>query len=228
MTQIRNALLAMNLFASVVSRTPAPGRPTLVAVDGVDGSGKTMFAARLAAEFEVAGRRAVIVHVDDFHNPRKVRYRLGRDSAEGYFLDTYDLAKLAAYVLDPLTSDQRPRRITTKAFDYRTDLVVDAEPVEVSADDVVIVEGMFLHRNELVPRWDLSIFLDAPFDVTVRRMADRDGTNPDPEHPSVRRYVEGQRHYLATCKPRERATLVVDNTDPRVPQLDDSSADAPW
>jgi hypothetical protein len=33
----------------------------------------------------------------------------------------------------------------------------------------------------------------------------------------MRRYVEGQRIYLATCRPHERATVVLNNTD-RAPE----------
>ncbi len=82
------------------------------------------------------------------------------------------------------------------------------------ADAVVIVEGMFLHRDELADRWDWSVFLDVPFAETARRMAERDGSHPDPEHPSMRRYVVGQRIYLDSCRPRIRATIVLDNTSP--------------
>jgi uridine kinase len=130
-------------------------RPAVIAVDGVDGSGKTTFASRLAAAIEGAGRPAVIVHEDDFLAPREVRYRLGRESPEGYFGDSYDLAALIGHVLDPL----RPggdRRVRRRMFDHRTDSPVDAPvdaPVEeVPVNTVVIVEGMFLHRDELVNR----------------------------------------------------------------------------
>ncbi|MEJ7742738.1 MAG: hypothetical protein WKF73_09445 [Nocardioidaceae bacterium] len=90
----------------------------------------------------------------------------------------------------------------------------DALDEHVPADAVVIVEGMFLHRDELADRWDWSVFLDVPFAETARRMAERDGSHPDPEHPSMRRYVEGQRIYLDSCRPRIRATVVLDNTSP--------------
>jgi uridine kinase len=187
-------------------------RPAVIAVDGVDGSGKTTFASRLAAAIEGAGRPAVIVHEDDFLAPREVRYRLGRESPEGYFGDSYDLAALIGHVLDPL----RPggdRRVRRRMFDHRTDSPVDAPVEEVPVNTVVIVEGMFLHRDELVNRWDWSVFLDVPLIETVRRMAHRDGSHHDPEHPTMRRYVEGQRIYLATCHPRERATVVLDNSN---------------
>lgn len=185
----------------------------MIAVDGVDGSGKTTFATRLASAIEGAGRPAVIVHEDDFLAPRAVRYRLGRESPEGYFRDSYDLAALIEHVLDPLRPDGG-RRVRRRVFDHRTDLPIDAPVEDLPVDAVVIVEGMFLHRDELVDRWDWSVFLDVPFAETVRRMAHRDGSHPDPEHPTMRRYVEGQRIYLATCHPRERATVVLDNSGP--------------
>lgn len=195
-------------LAAIARSTPLLGRPVLVAVDGVDGSGKTTFAGRLAAEYARQGRTAHVVHLDDFLNPRAVRYRLGRDSPEGYVRDTYDLAAFTAGVIEPLRHSGE-RAIVLRAFDHRTDSPVHEAATGIAADAVVIVEGMFLHRDELLDAWDLSVFLDVPFAVTVRRTAERDGTSPDPDDPSVRRYVEGQRIYLAACRPEERATYVV-------------------
>lgn len=99
-------------------------------------------------------------------------------------------------------------------FDHRTDTRINAPVEEVPVDAVVIVEGMFLHRDELAEMWDWSIFLEVPFTESVRRMAHRDGSHPDPEHPSTRRYVDGQRIYLNTCQPREKAAIVLDNSSP--------------
>jgi len=47
----------------------------------------------------------------------------------------------------------------------------------------------------------------------------RDGTHPDPDHASMRRYVEGQRLYFSACDPRARADVVVDNTDVGDPRI---------
>lgn len=200
----------VDYIAAVVAATPSFDRPVLVAVDGVDGSGKTTFAAQLRDGYRSHDRGVHVVHLDDFLNPRAVRYRRGRDSPEGFFLDSYDLSGFARYVLEPLAPGGT-RFVTQRLFDYRSDAPRDDPPVQVGRGDVVIVEGMFLHRDELVDTWDLSVFLDVPFSVSVARTAARDGTNPDPAHPSVARYVEGQRIYLARCRPKERATVVVAN-----------------
>lgn len=77
---------------------------------------------------------------------------------------------------------------------------------------MVVLEGMFLHRDELASHWDASVFLDVPFAETAARMAIRNGSNPDPEHPSMRRYVGGQRLYFEAARPWERATYVVENS----------------
>ncbi|BBH67745.1 uridine kinase [Actinoplanes sp. OR16] len=54
---------------------------------------------------------------------------------------------------------------------------------------------------------------DLGTDVTAKRMARRDGTNPDPAHPAMRRYVEAQRIYFAACSPQQRADILIDNED---------------
>jgi len=202
--------LGMPDISSVAATTPVLERPILVAVDGVDGSGKTTFAECLATAYTDRGRAVRVVHMDDFLNPRSVRYRMGRTSPEGFFADTYDLAAFTIKVLNPLQPGATSA-ITLRAFDHLADKPVDDDPVEVPPQAVVVIEGMFLHRDELCTWWDMSIFLDVPFGVTVPRMAQRDGAPPDPEHPSWFRYLEGQRIYLSTCKPTERATYVIDN-----------------
>jgi hypothetical protein len=117
------------VLAAVVARMPRPGRRSVVAVDGVDGAGKTTFADELAAvlaEDRSAGE-VERASVDGFHHPRARRYAAGR-TGETFWSDSYD-------------------------------------------------------------------------------------------YPDHRRYVEGQRIYLATCDPRGRADLLVDNRDLGAPRV---------
>jgi uridine kinase len=157
-----------------------------VAVDGVDGAGKTHFADELAA---LIGEAAVRVRVDDFLNPPEVRYRLGRDSPEGFFLDSFDYP----------------------AF---------RRALEAPRAALVVADGIFLHRDELVELWDYSVWLEVPFTVSVPRGAARGYGfgSPDPDAQSNRRYVDGQRLYIACCSPQARATVVIDNSDLDAPQ----------
>ena len=201
--------------------TLVPERPdgfVRVGIDGVDGSGKTTFADALAEHLRATGRDVVRIRADDFLNTRAVRHRRGRDSPEGFFLDSYDVPRLRLDVLDPF-SPSGSGRYRDSALDLAADLPLDPPWQQAPHGAVLVLDGMFLHRDELAGEWDVSVLLDVPFSETLRRMAARDGSPSDPAHPSMRRYVEGQRLYLGTCDPSSRADLVVDNTDVTDPQV---------
>ncbi|MEU4604095.1 hypothetical protein AB0F43_14035 [Kribbella sp. NPDC023972] len=50
-------------------------------------------------------------------------------------------------------------------------------------------------------------------------MAHRDGTHPDPQHPTLQRYVGAQHLYFDACTPHQRATILIDNTTLDAPRL---------
>jgi uridine kinase len=204
----------MTLPELIGALSPPSASPGVVrvAIDGVDGAGKTTFADDLAAELatRLPGRAVIRSTVDGFHQPRALRYRRGRDSPEGYFLDSYDYRLLRSRLLDPLSPGgsgiYRP-----VAFDHRTDAAIHVAPRRAVAGAVLIFDGIFLHRDELLPYWDFSVFLRVSFEESFRRMAIRDGSPADPAAPENRRYLEGQQRYLAACRPEERASLVIAN-----------------
>ncbi|MEV6239209.1 uridine kinase [Lentzea sp. NPDC051838] len=195
----------MNVLREVADLLPASG---LVAVDGVDGAGKTTFCDHLAAVLRARGREVVRASVDDFHHPRAVRWQKGKTSPEGFFLDSFDHERFAEYLLVPFVAGQPFRRAS---HDLATDEYVDAPFETAPPSALLLVDGIFLHRDELVDHWDFSVFLDVEFAVSVGRMALRDGSPSDPDDPRNRRYVEGQKLYFAKCDPARRADLVLDH-----------------
>ena len=82
---------------------------------------------------------------------------------------------------------------------------------QAAPGDILVFDGIFLHRPELCGYWDYSIFLEVGFAVSIARCAQRDDGSPDPQAPENRRYVEGRQIYLRTCDPRHSATLVINN-----------------
>ncbi len=133
-------------------------------------------------------------------------------------VDSYDYERLVAELLAPL-GPGGSRVYRSASHDVRAERPVDRPQQTAAAGSVLVVDGIFLHRDELVRHWDFSVFLDVPVAVSVARLAVRDGGPPDPGHPRNRRYVEGQRLYLAGCQPRRRDTVVIDNTDLAAPGL---------
>jgi uridine kinase len=190
--------------------------PVRVGIDGVDGVGKTVLANELAKA--ISGRPVIRASIDGFHNPRSIRYRRGRNSPEGYFLDSFNYAALTTVLLIPLGPGGM-RRYQRAIFNYRTDAEITL-PVETAAEDAILLfDGVFLHCPELVSYWDFSVFLDAPFEVTITRIAARDGSSSDVETPENRRYIEGQKIYLQTYEPKSVATIVINNEDLSSPKI---------
>ena len=194
--------------ARAAGLVPAAGRFVL-AVDGVDGAGKATFADAVADVLTTRGRTVERASIDGFHHPRAHRRAQGR-TPEAVWSRHFDYETLRRVLLDPWRAGDGVS-YRTAVHDVVTDRALDLPRRTVPEHGVLVVDGLFCQRPELDGCWDAVVFLDVPFKVSVPRMARRDGTSPDPDHPDQRRYVDAQRRYLATCRPRERADLVVVN-----------------
>lgn len=178
----------------------------IIAIDGVDGAGKTTFADQLGPMIGREGRRVLRASVDGFHHPRARRYARGKSDPLGFFLDSYDYEALKTGLLAPFQQGQET--VETARFDHRTDEAT-TQRADVPPSAILVLDGIFLHRDELCPFWDYSIFLDIPFEMSFARLAKRDGFDPDPFAASNSRYLKGQMIYLNTCTPKDRASLVL-------------------
>lgn len=196
-----------------------------VGVDGFDGAGKTTFATELGEVLSARGMTVVRAGIDNFHNSRAIRYARGKDSPEGFYRDSFDLAALTTNLLEPLgPNGSGSYRVT--AFDLVIDAPKLSELEQAVPGTVLVFDGVFLHRPELANRWSWSVWLDVDFDVSVPRWRAREGGGPtDPSAEKNARYVDGQRLYLAEANPRKRATRVIDNNDFSNPRITDRLID---
>jgi len=209
MTPSFQALVAELASKVVLGKTPAITR---VAINGVDGSGKSYMANALAEALMQRGERVIQSSVDFFHNPRSVRHAKGRESPEGFYRDSFNTEVLKTRPLEPL-GPGGSRIYKVRHFDYRIDHTVDADAETARDGDVLVFDGIFLFTPELAPFWDIKVFLEVPFKETFRRMMMRDGSDPDEQAASNRRYRLGQQLYLDECRPAELADIVIDNSD---------------
>jgi uridine kinase len=169
--------------------------PVRVAIDGIDASGKTTLADELASALRRRGREVVRVSVDTFLRPRAERYRRGELSPEGYYHDSFDYAALRETIGGALATQEA----------------------------ILLVDGVFLLRPELVEQWDLRIFVSVEPDEALRRALERDttlfGSREEAERRYRLRYQPGQRLYFAEARPLDAADIVVVNDDPARPAL---------
>ena len=214
----RRAVLTSVADALVARRTASVLR---VAIDGIDGAGKTTFADEVAAVLDGRGGRVIRATTDSFHHPQAVRYRKGRYSPEGFYRDSHDLDALETNLLAPLRADP-PRPFRRAGFDDRTDAPVEAPQEIAEPGDILLFDGLFLCRPELLPSWDYVIWVDGESRVRDERLAAV--TVDCPAGPAallhlarwwvmLARYADGQRMYISECNPKARADMIIDNND---------------
>jgi uridine kinase len=185
---------------------------TIIAVDGISGSGTAEFADDLAEVFREEDRTVFRASIDDFHRPREERYRRGRDSAEGYYLDSFDYSLFRRALIEPYRM-AGSTGFQLVGFDEKRDTGEELRWVTGPKDATLIVDGVFLHRSELRGLWHYSIWLDVPFAEAYARLSSLIGVDPDPTAPSNARYVGGQQLYQRESGPRTRASAVINNED---------------
>jgi uridine kinase len=141
----------------------AKGTPVVVAIAGFGGSGKTTLADRLAERFEVDRRQ--VVRTDNLYStmPR------GRGT-----FDITDWPLLIRLLSEARSAD----RLTYVGRDYDGAPVAVDEPMPT----VLIVEGLRLLRVDVLPLYDVAVWIDCALDDATRRAKARNLAQGDSEY----------------------------------------------
>ena len=203
--------------------------PLRVGIDGIDAAGKTFLADAVASYLVEMGHPVIRASIDGFHNPRIIRYRRGRTSPEGYYYDSFNYELLKKHLLEPLTPTGN-RVCRLKVFDFRTETEKFANEFRATNAHILIFDGVFLFRREILDYWDFKIFVDIDYEVSLKRALERDrnlfGSKEDIRLRYQRRYIPGQKLYLETEEPQMKADVIINNNDFTKPRIKFRSEDA--
>lgn len=187
------------------------GKNLIVGISGIDGSGKSTLADELVRRLTEQGVTATSVHLDDFLNPKTIRHK-NTDQIAGYFDDNFDYDSLINSVIGPARAHSRVQSQHP---------VLDLETDQVSACDfmfdgpgVLVVEGVFLFRQELRGYFDLKVWLDISFDDALARILTRSRDRRYGDAEAIRsryenRFFPAQRFHLDRDAPAEAADIVI-------------------
>jgi uridine kinase len=190
----------------------------LVAIDGLDGSGKSELARALAAACEAAGAGpAFLFSVDDFRRP--LGALAGEDEATAYYDRYYDFASLDACLA---AFEAGAAQASVPRWDPARELVDGERELDFGDARLGFVEGVFVLRSEVAARAPL-LLLEVSEAEARRRIHARDAARGRPaeviEHRIDNRYFPAQRRYRATHDPVGRADVLIDNEDWEFPKV---------
>jgi uridine kinase len=169
-------------FASLAEQIRKLEKPTIVAVDGRAGSGKTTFATRLSSALN-----ATVVHTDDvawYHS----------------FFDWWSL--MIEHILEPFQKGQ--------SIDWTPETWKERKrigSIVVPNAKILIVEGVSACRLELSDWIDIPIWIETSLEIAEQRGLLRDG---EAERDFWFEWQAQERPLLEKDQPWTRAKLIVD------------------
>ncbi|MDM7831960.1 uridine kinase family protein [Cellulomonas edaphi] len=177
--------VADDVAAAALAAPARLGRVRLVVVDGPAGSGKSTFAASLAAA--VPG--AEVLHLDDLY--------AGWAGLEGSLWP-----RLTAQVLEPLRRGLPGRY---QRYDWVEGAF--AEWVDVPVPRLLVIEGCGSARRQADALAVLRVWIEAPAGLRLERGLARDGAEA---RPMWERWMRDEAAHFAAERTRERADVRLD------------------
>ncbi|GLV64628.1 uridine kinase [Bacillus mycoides] len=194
--------------------------PIRVGVSGITASGKTTFANELAEEIKKRGLPVTRASIDDFHNPRVIRYAKGKESARGYYEDAHDYTAFKERLLMPLGPNGN-LQYETISHNLITDMPVHNEPLLATQNMILIVDGTLLLKKDVAHLFDYKIFVDTDFEIARKRGAKREteafGSYEEAEKMFLNRYHAACKMYIDEHNPKELADVLFENSKFDVP-----------
>lgn len=178
---------------------------TLIGIDGLGGSGKTMYAYKLQRQLE----SSVILHLDDFVHKKEVRYNENYEEWYCYYHLQWRYDYLIQKLLLPLKSGLDVDE-TIEVYNRETDNYT-LRKIEIPVGTTVIIEGVFLQRPELRPYFETVIYLELDKATRLKRISDRDIYMGNKEEIALKyelRYFPAEEKYIEQCNPLTLADVV--------------------
>lgn len=211
--EILDKILLADIFYEVTKDLIVHKKCRCLGISGVDTSGKSRFTEQYSSYLKAIRIENQVLHIDDFHNPSEIRYQ-GDNEVEAYYQYAFNYQQILEEVLVPLQSEGvLDREVICLNLD--NDRYECKRSFRISNSTVLLVEGVLLFREPILPYLDGKVFLHIPFDEVINRAKQRD----------VPRYGEGflekyhkkyipvQKRYLEEHSPMENSNIVIDNSN---------------
>jgi len=176
----------------------------VLAIDGLSRSGKTTLVEQLRTEILKLDVPVIILHIDDYIVERKKRYNTGQESWFEYYFLQWDVTFLKENMFKSLKTSNK---LILPRYQDESDIHIE-EIIDLPQNCLIIIEGVFLLREEWREFLDYIIYLDCPKETRFSRESEHTQMNVEK---FVHRYWKAEDYYLNTIQPHKYADLIVNS-----------------
>ena len=200
------------LCTCVLKTQPRSGRcASLIAISGIDASGKGHVSAAVARELTALGKRVALLGIDGWLTPPAVRFG-NHEPGRHFYRNALRFDEMFRMLIDPLIV--RGSVDCTADYAEETAQSFRKHRYEFEGVEIVILEGIFLFRRDLRDRYDLRVWIDCRFETALHRAVAR-GQEGLPPRETIAAfesiYFPAQRVHFTEDDPRNCADIVIDN-----------------
>lgn len=189
----------------------AEKKSLLVGISGIDASGKGFITTKLAKEFSVKNINVANINIDGWLNLPHVRFDHS-NPAENFYRAGIRFDEMFEKLVFPLRDNCSVK--LTADFAEETAREFRQHEYFYNDIDIILLEGIFLFKNEFKNFFDLKIWIECSFETSLKRAIGRSQENLSPEE-TIRAYetiyFPAQNIHFQKDMPKRSADLIFVN-----------------
>jgi uridine kinase len=182
-----------------------------VAISGIDASGKGFVSDLLEQELESHNLKIANINIDPWQNPIPVRLQK-ENPVKNFYQQVFRWDDFFSQLILPLKKNGgiylETKLIRTDADEYYP------FTYHFHKIDILLIEGIFLFKKELLEQYDFTIWIDCSFATGLQRAIARNSENLGEEQ-LVRDYdtyyYPAQRYHFKKDNPVSKANYIYNN-----------------
>lgn len=193
---------AFNKLLKQINLDVRQNKRFILGIDGLSRSGKTTLTNMLLSMLYEREIEGIAIHLDDHIVERSKRYNTGCEEWHEYYYLQWDIEWLRKTLFENLIHSEE---IELPYYDNEKDQYND-KTLNLADKEIIIVEGIFLQREEWKSYLDYTVFIDCPRDVRFGREKCQTQENIEKFR---NRYWKAEDFYMEKLRPEEKANLVI-------------------
>lgn len=200
----------LNCLLGKLNNEDISKRIYILGIDGLGGAGKSTIVNSLKLQLQNKNYHTYVLHIDDFIHTKNIRYDKSKKEWHCYYNLQWRYDYLVEEILSPIKKGNEIDKLI-ELYDKENDRYIK-QKIDIPYGSVLILEGIFLQREEIKSYLDFVIYLNVPKEVRLSRVLERDGYIGGVEEIKdkyEKRYFPAEEKYTLEYSPIENADFVL-------------------